>query len=101
MILALLLARQGIPVTVLEAAGDFQRRFRGDTLHPAIMELLAGLGLAAPVLGLPHTRAHRARLVRAGGTQVIADFSRLRTPYPYLTVIALGRNSLQTIIVTS
>lgn len=91
MILALLLARQGIPVTVLEAARDFERSFRGDTLHPAIMELLAGLGLAAPLLQLSHTRAHRARLVRAGGSQVIADFSRLRTPYPYLTVMAQAR----------
>lgn len=91
LVLALLLARQGIPVSVLEAARDFERSFRGDTLHPAIMELLAGLGLAAPLLRLSHTRAHRARLVRAQGSQVIADFSRLRTPYPYLTVMAQSR----------
>lgn len=91
MVLALLLARQGIAVTVLEAARDFERSFRGDTLHPAIMELLAGLGLAAPLLRLPHTRAHRARFISPRRTQVIADFSRLRTPYPYLTVMAQAR----------
>lgn len=91
MVLALLLARQGIAVTVLEAARDFERSFRGDTLHPAIMELLAGLGLAAPLLRLAHTRAHRARLVRAEGSQMIADFTHLRSPYPYLTVMAQSR----------
>lgn len=81
MILALLLARQGIEVTVLEAAGDFQRKFRGDTLHPAIMELLAGLGLAAPVLGLPHTRAHRARLVHPGPRGLLAAADPLPLPH--------------------
>lgn len=91
MVLALLLARQGIGVTVLEAARDFDRSFRGDTLHPAIMELMAGLGLAAPLLRLPHTRAHGARFISSGRAQTIADFSRLRTPYPYLTVMAQSR----------
>ncbi|WP_216323252.1 FAD-dependent oxidoreductase [Deinococcus aestuarii] len=91
MILALLLARQGIAVTVLEAARDFERSFRGDTLHPAIMELLEGLGLAEPLLRLAHTRAHRARFITPARTQVIADFSCLRTPYPYLTVMAQAR----------
>ena len=32
-ILALLLARQGVPVVLLEAHMDFDRDFRGDTLH--------------------------------------------------------------------
>lgn len=91
MVLALLLARQGVPVTVLEAARDFERSFRGDTLQPAILELLAQLGLAAPLLRLPHTRAYRAQLVRAGTRQTLADFSGLRTPYPYLTVMAQSR----------
>jgi NADPH-dependent 2,4-dienoyl-CoA reductase/sulfur reductase-like enzyme len=33
MLLALLLARQGIPTTLLEAHADFDRDFRGDTIH--------------------------------------------------------------------
>ena len=36
--LALLLARQGIPVTLLEAHKNFEREFRGDTVHPATMK---------------------------------------------------------------
>jgi 2-polyprenyl-6-methoxyphenol hydroxylase-like FAD-dependent oxidoreductase len=34
--LALLLARQGIPVVLLERHADFERDFRGDTLHASI-----------------------------------------------------------------
>jgi NADPH-dependent 2,4-dienoyl-CoA reductase/sulfur reductase-like enzyme len=32
--LSLLLARAGIPVTLLEAHRDLDRDFRGDTIHP-------------------------------------------------------------------
>jgi 2-polyprenyl-6-methoxyphenol hydroxylase-like FAD-dependent oxidoreductase len=46
LVLALLLARHGIPVTLLEAHPDFDRQFRGDTLHPAILEILDQIGLA-------------------------------------------------------
>ena len=46
MLLALLFARRGVPVTLLEAQKDFDREFRGDTLHPAILELLDQIGLA-------------------------------------------------------
>jgi 2-polyprenyl-6-methoxyphenol hydroxylase-like FAD-dependent oxidoreductase len=87
MILALLLARQGIQVTVLEAAKDFDREFRGDTLHPAILELLDGLGLADRLLALPHTKAKTVRFITARGTTTIADFRRLRTKFPYLAIM--------------
>ena len=36
--LGLLLARRGVPVTLLEAHPTFDRDFRGDTIHPAILE---------------------------------------------------------------
>jgi 2-polyprenyl-6-methoxyphenol hydroxylase-like FAD-dependent oxidoreductase len=40
-VLALLLARHGAGVTLLEAHGDFNRDFRGDSLQPAVLQLLA------------------------------------------------------------
>ncbi len=91
MVLALLLARQGVRVTVLEAAHDFDRSFRGDTLHPASLELMAALGLAGRLLELEHTRAGQARFISDGVAQTVADFSRLRTPYPYLAVMKQSR----------
>ena len=44
-VLALLLARQGVPVVLLESHLDFDRDFRGDTLHPSAMEILDELGM--------------------------------------------------------
>jgi NADPH-dependent 2,4-dienoyl-CoA reductase/sulfur reductase-like enzyme len=46
MMLSLLLARQGVPVTLLEGHKDFERDFRGDTVHPSTLEILDQLGLA-------------------------------------------------------
>lgn len=43
-VLALLLARQGIPVMLLEAHKDFDRDFRGDTIHPQSWKLWRNWG---------------------------------------------------------
>ena len=56
MMLGYLLARSGIPVTVLEKHNDFLRDFRGDTVHPSTLELLYELGLLESFLKLPHQR---------------------------------------------
>src|SRR6266852_2345741 len=56
MMLALLLARQGVPVTLLEAHKDFDREFRGDTIHPSILEILDQIGLAEPLHKLRHVK---------------------------------------------
>ncbi len=52
--LALLLARQGVEVALLEAHQDFSRDFRGDTVHPSTVALLDQLGLLQRLLELPH-----------------------------------------------
>src|SRR5262245_48436715 len=53
-VLALLLARQDVRVLLLEAHNDFDRDFRGDTIHPSTLELLDDLGLYEKLLELPH-----------------------------------------------
>ena len=55
-VLALLLARQGVRVILLEAHQDFQREFRGDTVHPSTLEMLDDIGLIDRLLELPHAR---------------------------------------------
>ena len=52
--LGYLLARQGVPVIVLEKHKDFFRDFRGDTVHPSTLELMYELGLLEDFLKLPH-----------------------------------------------
>jgi 2-polyprenyl-6-methoxyphenol hydroxylase-like FAD-dependent oxidoreductase len=44
-VLSYMLARQGIPVALLEMHQNFERDFRGDTLHPSILEIMDELGL--------------------------------------------------------
>ena len=56
MMLGYLLARQGIAVKVLEKHSDFNRDFRGDTVHPSTLEVLKELGLLEEFLKLPHQR---------------------------------------------
>src|SRR5581483_10682512 len=75
--LALLLARQGVRVTLLEQHHDFDRDFRGDTLHPSVLEILDQLGLAQRVLALPHAELHQASLMVEGRPVFAADFSHL------------------------
>ncbi|MGY2895358.1 FAD-dependent oxidoreductase [Deinococcus sp. UYEF24] len=88
MVLALLFARQGLSVTVLEAAHTFERSFRGDTLHPATLELMAQLGLAEDLLALGHTRAHTARYIGREKTMLLADFALLKGKYPFLAIMS-------------
>jgi 2-polyprenyl-6-methoxyphenol hydroxylase-like FAD-dependent oxidoreductase len=85
--LALLLARQGIPVMLIEVHKDFDRDFRGDTIHPSVMEIMEQLGLSDRLLQLPHTKMHRIRVQTPQDTVTLADFSHLNTRYPYITML--------------
>src|SRR5712692_10000501 len=87
MILALLLARQGIPVTLLEAHQDFDRQFRGDTLHPAILEILDDIGLADRLHQLPHAKLEGAGLLTARGPRTIFNLGWVKTRFPYVMII--------------
>ena len=87
MMLALLLARRGVEVTLLEAHKDFDREFRGDTLHPSILEILDQIGLAEPLHRFPHNKIYGPTLQMAGVAFSPVDFRRLRTRYPYIMLI--------------
>jgi 2-polyprenyl-6-methoxyphenol hydroxylase-like FAD-dependent oxidoreductase len=90
-VLALLLAHKGIDVTLLEAHDDFDRDFRGDTLHPSVLEIMEELGLAEKLLALPHTKISSFPLQTASGPFVPLDFRRLRTQFPYIAVMPQTR----------
>ena len=88
MMLALLLARRGVRVSLLEAHGDFEREFRGNTLNPAALETLARLGLAGKVMKLHHAKVRRFVLQDARGRrETFADFTRLKSAYPYVLML--------------
>jgi 2-polyprenyl-6-methoxyphenol hydroxylase-like FAD-dependent oxidoreductase len=86
-VLALLLARAGVSVTLLEAHPDFDREFRGDTLHPSVMEIMDQLGLAGRLLELRHTEVRSLTFRTVSGPFTPVDLSRLNTKFPYITMM--------------
>ncbi|AQZ64511.1 hypothetical protein BKM31_26360 [[Actinomadura] parvosata subsp. kistnae] len=85
--LALLLARSGVEVTLLEKHGDFLRDFRGDTIHPSTLQVLDELGLVREFLKLPHRKAYDLNLVTDGGDVRIATLRRLPGAYRYIAFV--------------
>jgi 2-polyprenyl-6-methoxyphenol hydroxylase-like FAD-dependent oxidoreductase len=88
MVAALLLARGGVEVTVLEKHADFLRDFRGDTVHPSTLRLLDELGLYEQFDALPHTRLEGWGLdLPDGRSAKVIDFTRLPLPHRYIAMV--------------
>ncbi len=83
--LALLLARAGIAVVLLEEHMDFDRDFRGDTIHPSVMQNLCEIGLDDAVLALPHTEMRTITIQTDDGPLTVADFGQLKAAYPFIS----------------
>jgi 2-polyprenyl-6-methoxyphenol hydroxylase-like FAD-dependent oxidoreductase len=90
-VLAYLMARAGVDVVLLEAHPDFDREFRGDTLHPSVMEIMDQLGLAERLLELPHTKLRSLTIQTASGPFTPVNLENLKTRYPYITVMPQSR----------
>jgi 2-polyprenyl-6-methoxyphenol hydroxylase-like FAD-dependent oxidoreductase len=89
MVLALLLARSGVDVTVLEKHGDFLRDFRGDTVHPSTLSLLDELGLGPRFAALPQRHVSTVQVPTGPGGPMltVGDLSVLRPPYNYIAMV--------------
>lgn len=87
LMLGLLLARAGVDVAVLEKHGDFLRDFRGDTVHPSTLEVMADLGLLERFLARPHDEVRTLRGTISGQRVAIADFSRLPTRCKFIALM--------------
>ena len=86
-VLALLLARKGVDVTLLELHKDLDRDFRGDTVHASTLEVLDQIGLADAVLALPHTKMRSVTLHTRERSIPMVNFSRLKTRFPYVMIM--------------
>ena len=86
-VLALLLARRGVNVMLLEAHLNFDREFRGDTLHPAILEIMDEIGLVEKLHALPHVKVYGPVIPTARGPIRPFDLRRLKTKFPYIMVM--------------
>jgi 2-polyprenyl-6-methoxyphenol hydroxylase-like FAD-dependent oxidoreductase len=90
-ILGLMLAREGIRVTVLEAQTSFERQFRGNTLNPAVLKIMEDLSLIGDLLKLRHAEVRTFVVQTNGAHETFADFGRLRGPYPYVLMLPQAR----------
>jgi 2-polyprenyl-6-methoxyphenol hydroxylase-like FAD-dependent oxidoreductase len=86
-ILSLLLARRGVRVTLLEMHKDFDREFRGDTVHPSTLEILDSLGLADRVHQLGRGKIYGPTLATTQGPFVPIDLRVLKTKFPYILMV--------------
>ncbi|MFT3875210.1 MAG: FAD-dependent oxidoreductase [Propioniciclava sp.] len=91
MLTAYLLARAGIDVVLLESHRDFNREFRGDSLHPWTLELMDQLGLGDELLRLPHFPATRFRMHTPVGTIITSDYAKLASPRPFVALMPQAR----------
>jgi 2-polyprenyl-6-methoxyphenol hydroxylase-like FAD-dependent oxidoreductase len=87
MMLGLLLARAGVETLVLEKHADFLRDFRGDTLHPSTLEVIAELGLLEALLKLPHDRVPEISAQFGDFPLKIADFRHLPTRCGFIAMM--------------
>ena len=87
MMLGLLLARAGIQTLVLEKHADFLRDFRGDTLHPSTLEVMAELGLLERLLELPHDRVPEIAAQFGDTPLKVADFRHLPTRCGFIAMM--------------
>lgn len=86
MMLALLLARAGVDVTVMEKHADFLRDFRGDTVHASTLRLLDELGLGAAFANLPHRLIDSVN-ADVNGAPLRADLSHLPGPHKHIALV--------------
>jgi len=87
MMLGLLLARAGVETLVLEKHADFLRDFRGDTLHPSTLEVIAELSLLDALLKLPHDRVPEISAQFGDTPLKIADFRHLPTRCGFIAMM--------------
>ena len=84
MMTGLLLARAGVSTVLLEKHGDFLRDFRGDTIHPSTLDVMAELGLLDAFLAQPHQEV-TTLAGNLGDTLIqVADFTHLPTRCKFL-----------------
>lgn len=87
-VLAYLLSRGGVRVTLLEGRGDFDRRFRGDSIAPSVLDHLDRLGLARPLLAeIPHVRANEFVWSTPEKRYVLGDFRSASERFPFYALV--------------
>lgn len=89
--LALLLARQGARVALLESHTDFNREFRGDSLHPSVLDIMDEIGLVDRLFQLPHSELRYLEAKTRSGVVRFSDYRWITCKYPFEFLVAQSR----------
>jgi 2-polyprenyl-6-methoxyphenol hydroxylase-like FAD-dependent oxidoreductase len=92
-VLSHLLARQEIDVIVLEKHKDFNRDFRGDTIHGATLRVMQELDLLDALLQVQHQRFDHAFASLGDRSYQIADFVGSEVAHRVSPTLATVRRS--------
>jgi 2-polyprenyl-6-methoxyphenol hydroxylase-like FAD-dependent oxidoreductase len=87
MMLGVLLARAGVRTVVLEKHADFLRDFRGDTVHPSTLQIMAELGVLDAFLERPHQKITVVHGLIGNDEVAIGDFGRLNTTCKFMAMM--------------
>lgn len=87
LVLALLLARSGVAVTVAEKSGSFDREYRGEILQPGALALLDRIGALDGARARGCIEHSRFQLVERGRLLLDADYGVLPAPHNHLLSI--------------
>jgi 2-polyprenyl-6-methoxyphenol hydroxylase-like FAD-dependent oxidoreductase len=87
MMLGLILARAGVDVVVLEKHADFLRDFRGDTIHPSTLDVMADLGLLERCLALPHQKVETLTAFIEDEPFLVADLRHTPTTCRFIALM--------------
>jgi 2-polyprenyl-6-methoxyphenol hydroxylase-like FAD-dependent oxidoreductase len=87
MVAALLFARAGVPVTVLEKHQDFLRDFRGDTVHPSTLRIFSEIGLLDRLLERPHDKVRDLAVFVGDQSYEVADFSAMDPRWGFIAMM--------------
>ena len=77
-------------MTVLEKHADFFRDFRGVTLHPSTLEIMAELGVLDALLKRPHQEVRELAGQIGDDRVALANFSHVPTRCHFIALMPAG-----------
>ncbi|WP_338453129.1 FAD-dependent monooxygenase [Niallia oryzisoli] len=83
LMLGLLLAKQGIDVTVLESKVKFERQFRGEVLQPRFVHLMRELNLNTYLEKYEHIKLPSGEVWNANQKVLSIDYAKDTSEIPY------------------
>lgn len=86
-VLAYMLSRAGVDTMLLEEHEDFDRDFRGDTIHPSVLRILDELGLVDRLLQIRHAKIRDITLQGVDGPVLVADFNLIPSKFRYVALV--------------